>query len=1020
MVVSGRKLFGGYRIVPKVCQPTNPSRIVSDEPAICMFNYQCTQSNGEVVGACMDGFLFGACCQLPAKQSVGETYEASLNSEANKNVYEVDHVPDLPILLNPDGTPMGMMRPQSSESGASTVIDSSNVNNLKLPTLSDVLGGDGNMNTKVSTFEPPTPTFHYADTNSNSEKTQIPQVDLSHLETDFPALLNQQSILDDLQLPGLITHSDSNNDIQEHQDAGNVDTVTTFLNPDQVLQIADPVNQLPVLFTQGLGKNNHSSAETILLNENGGQLTESNNPDDLFIPVSKPDSGNFHGSSTRLPGSVAMEQIEQVTHKVEALTQKVSSASGMGSSWNPSTVYDTTTKKVSPSVTETATNTQDATSITYELYSLPVRTPRPTAASIDETASTVSNSLWKASSRYPVDDLEVTSANEITSEKNTKYISPQENEATTPMSHTGNVEEDELIRVPTITYDTQSGNKKHDVLDHEENSINHIISLLNNSNPTPEPEPFPEPNPHPDPHDDNSGIQTWGSIDGTSLEPPKLKFPTTIPSATADPSAITFPYTFYTPNQYFSYDATQPTEIPEKTYAPIVSTQGSYDGSSSIHNMYSSRPSTNPPAPTVIVLGPLGTEYITKVDMKPPRRPTTTVGPGDSKKPAFSTTITHNINTVISTSNADTNNTRVVSSSYISVDLKDGTTTSTKPVAVNTETTPKPVAAMETLRPIIYEELPTKRPNDDNTYEIGINKPKPPGWSQKPTFHLKPSYTESSAGSVTWPHETQDASEHPIIFKDQIYVNNGAAATPVSPEEETTAPDDFNNFPPVRNPNLNMSVPSSQQEKPTIVETFNNTYYPDFQIIDENEIPTPAFIEDEVLVNKVDGFVDKIVESLQGNFDDLNEVIYKKKNSTSPSPTPSTTSRSPTQSTVTTKKPIRKPAVSSSTSPNKKPTPTKRPPTRVSTTTQKIAIASNKPARPPVKVTTAKPKPTAPAATTTDVPQTVTKRPKPVRKPTVPTTISTQGDPTERPVVSSTDVTSAQQKPNYKRGTVLR
>ena len=27
-----------------------------------MFNFQCQQQHGEVVGACLDGFLFGACC----------------------------------------------------------------------------------------------------------------------------------------------------------------------------------------------------------------------------------------------------------------------------------------------------------------------------------------------------------------------------------------------------------------------------------------------------------------------------------------------------------------------------------------------------------------------------------------------------------------------------------------------------------------------------------------------------------------------------------------------------------------------------------------------------------------------------------------------------------------------------------------------------------------------------------------------------------------------------------------------
>lgn len=53
-----RKLFGGYRITPKFCKP---SKILpkgdprAEGPTICMFNHECTQRHGEVVGACMDG-----------------------------------------------------------------------------------------------------------------------------------------------------------------------------------------------------------------------------------------------------------------------------------------------------------------------------------------------------------------------------------------------------------------------------------------------------------------------------------------------------------------------------------------------------------------------------------------------------------------------------------------------------------------------------------------------------------------------------------------------------------------------------------------------------------------------------------------------------------------------------------------------------------------------------------------------------------------------------------------------------
>ncbi|XP_075988394.1 transmembrane serine protease filzig [Anticarsia gemmatalis] len=58
-----RKLFGGYRITPTYCKASRAAKYNKGN-TICMFNHECVQRGGEVVGACMDGFLFGACCQL--------------------------------------------------------------------------------------------------------------------------------------------------------------------------------------------------------------------------------------------------------------------------------------------------------------------------------------------------------------------------------------------------------------------------------------------------------------------------------------------------------------------------------------------------------------------------------------------------------------------------------------------------------------------------------------------------------------------------------------------------------------------------------------------------------------------------------------------------------------------------------------------------------------------------------------------------------------------------------------------
>lgn len=44
-----------------------------------MFNHECTQRKGEVIGACMDGFLFGTCCHLP-----GEIETSLANVKSNQ------------------------------------------------------------------------------------------------------------------------------------------------------------------------------------------------------------------------------------------------------------------------------------------------------------------------------------------------------------------------------------------------------------------------------------------------------------------------------------------------------------------------------------------------------------------------------------------------------------------------------------------------------------------------------------------------------------------------------------------------------------------------------------------------------------------------------------------------------------------------------------------------------------------------------------------------------------------------
>lgn len=158
-------------------------------------------------------------------------------------------------------------------------------------------------------------------------------------------------------------------------------------------------------------------------------------------------------------------------------------------------------------------------------------------------------------------------------------------------------------------------------------------------------------------------------------------------------------------------------------------------------------------------------------------------------------------------------------------------------------------------------------------------------------------------------------------------------------DEPVIGNDDLTNFPPVRNPNLNMTATNA--------------------MLDESEISTPTFIEDDNLNNKIDLLVSKLVASMQGNLDNLMDIVYERKNITgdikngtlvdSTKPTkvtklPSTTTRPPSR--VTTGRPgtpTTKKTSPKATTTTKRPATTRRPTTSASQTTK----------RPPARGTTA-------------------------------------------------------------------
>lgn len=385
---------------------------------------------------------------------------------------------------------------------------------------------------------------------------------------------------------------------------------------------------------------------------------------------------------------------------------------------------------------------------------------------------------------------------------------------------------------------------------------------------------------------------------------------------------------------------------------------------------------------------------------------------------------------------------------------------------------------------IIGDEKPTK------------NKYPKPG-SAKPTsttFVHGPSYSVTSGGNKPAPtvvvisHDTSANDYHskptrrPVSTYTTLTTNKLVIRRPVGvlDEEEIPKPNkptqyDENNvyhtgqenlisFPPVRNPDLNTTA-LNQMEKPTVVQTYVTgqnelVHLPngitlevapenvDLNTIDADEeydeITTPAFQEDKV-ESQVHTFVEKIVNSLSGNFQDLEQILFNNENKTSiinnngiqlnnihMGDEQITTEDSGTILT-TTRKPIRRPttirpsdlaetvAPETSTSfPTKKPKPTtKKPSTNVQGTiikrpTTVRPLADTEPNQKPTvtsAVTTKKPvtavptrRPTVASTAPTKRPTTVTKRPtvgttptKPTKRPTTTVTTTTT---TRRPTVT--------------------
>lgn len=817
---TGSRKFGGYRIVPRACKDdTHPYKNdasvttptgTGTGTGVCMFNYECTQLGGSVVGSCVDVFLFGACCRLPA----------------------------------------GVKVPAAIEHSASTA--------------------------PAATAATPGP--HH---------------------NDLPPLSFQQPV-----------------------------------------------------------------ADTILMHRNGSAVQNTYRPDDLF--------GNFtammQAHRDRLPQASDMtDVVQQYTtdggyhqynhHQNRPLPfagNKITSKVDYG---------DTATVKLQTSQSPPYSSSSSSP-VSKSTDSVPnIRKTTPSAATVQATTSKQG------------------------------YGGAHHNHHKPQHPSAADDYYDNMVLIPTLT--VNDPNVK------ENNSIHHILSILNYTPPSPDRNNVDPMDASPSYHHMQSSspppslppaLYTWGSIDGDSKSPGygASTFPVTRPSSTiysstpaqqhydwptsyygSTPSTTTTTSSHHLPGPHFHVLSTTTTAKPLEQVAPTVIVLSPANDSKNPNNKYTT---------------PSSTVY-TAASYRPP--PSSHVKPSQSiivtGKPsvsaAYTTTATYHhpqhqhqqdaaFVPVSSTTMADkyyNANYQPTTGIHTSAKPLVSTNYGHRPSSTTTTTTTTTTGPPPTLSSSLHHDAGTNN-NVFTTVITSVNhqyhkyQPSAAGnggsgshSTAKPVVNDGGAVAVLSSGGGYRPTSTVD-DDYPtpvVTPATQVFItasdvhhlqqhhiqqqlhhhlqhHTSSSSYPVTSVHGSTADDDvgavpFNStdtfaFPPVRDPNVNLTA-ASQQEKPDVTVVDSAGDY------DADAEPNPQLTVDDNLDDKVHLFVEKVVQSLQGNFEDLEKVLLSGDPSSSnitignddPAgwPTKKPATAAPTAATPT-KKPA-KPAAAKPTKPSPQP-----------------------------------------------------------------------------------------------------
>ncbi|XP_053672452.1 serine protease filzig [Anopheles nili] len=1023
-----RKLFGGYRITPKFCNATRSLLKREPErrgPTICMFNHECFQRQGEVVGACMDGFLFGTCCELPL----------------TKDTLATD-----PLMEQINTTE------QAGQSSLSSAIAS------QYEKFGSQIGGGGYGAEALDADAPLKQDSLETDTSGgyvvSSEKIKPPYTKIQN---------NNYIVNDDLD-EDIVLNSISANKYDVASDAVSVYSPST----NKVKTESDEVGSSSL----GYPSSTTESSESLYVKVDKDGVYSAEIPSLLSAYG---DAGSGESGTGSAPGSASAGSTETSTD-----------------------ITATGVQQIANQIFQENSQFFDHSDITHPAIETDLLNEH---GSLDQSYANPNDfsGVPQASPVAPASGTSLPTAKPV----KVTYAKPQFKPRPKPTPAATN-DGAQYVLVQTITNDTKNNNtqSKPTVSMNNIPSIESIILMLNDSSVGPQYETDGANATKAPQFEAVTVASTYGTsaIDYDRYGP--TSFYITKPQKTNPPGDVTHT-TSNVPSTSYVYSP-KPTKRP--TLAPVVvqatlltNSAISYGGGASGDAQPSS---THRPPPTKIIVtassstskrpilittdtlanggyytGPTRPGSTVAVSSVQPTKKITTIAtkrPGGTtiKLPEYivqSSTLSHqnpstlaNVNYVQIASASDSPSPTV----HITPKPVVGLVTSSTWNGPNSNKLSS-VPAPSSSRPGFYENTPpvylssmadfadegyfgsTSRPALDQTvsstaiYTIvdGGNKIGANYGGSSSTYAAPYGPTASYGSTASYPLLNRvPANQGPSL---QTYGPPAVVETSTLKNELYTTPDDINNFPPVRNPNLNLTDATGT----TNVTKLTGGHY-----------GAPASEED-----KVNMLVNKIVQTFNGNFEELEQILKERKNLTSTTasmtvssasdqgssgPTSSTTpkpkkkkkrpsgNRKPTNGTSTTKKPssTTKPtpladeglasnatSVKPSSRPSKKPTKVRRPsnstkpaskPTPASVTNLSKPTASDTPVK-PAKPST-KPKPSTAAASSVSSKPTKPPAAKPPATSTTkkPVRTSTTKKPTRkpspRPTLADADLTTTQ------------